>query len=281
MISVEDRRFRSHIGVDPIGIARSIKVRIEPGTGARAGRPSPSSSRATSSSPTTAPSAARSRKGSWRSRWSESSPRTRSSSSTSTVSISAAALMASTPPRGRFFGHGADHFSLGEAAIIAGLVKAPSNYSPTADAEAARDRSGVVLETMVDERLHQRRGGRGRSTRRTSGSSRPRKQNSVRYFTDWALPQLDTLIDETGRADRRVDHARPGMQVAADQAIARQYAGRRARRAGRARPRRRGAGDGRRARLCRFALQPRDPGRAAAGLGIQAVRLSVRARNRA
>src|SRR3546814_8609365 len=22
-------------------------------------------------------------------------------------------------------------------------------------------------------------------------------QNSVRYFTDWALPQLDTLIDET------------------------------------------------------------------------------------
>jgi penicillin-binding protein 1A len=27
----------------------------------------------------------------------------------------------------RFFGHGADHLSLGEAAIIAGLVKAPSN----------------------------------------------------------------------------------------------------------------------------------------------------------
>ena len=23
------------------------------------------------------------------------------------------------------------------------------------------------------------------------------KQNSVRYFTDWTLPQLDTLIDET------------------------------------------------------------------------------------
>src|SRR5690242_2949435 len=28
----------------------------------------------------------------------------------------------------KFFGHGADHLSLGEAAIIAGLVKAPSNY---------------------------------------------------------------------------------------------------------------------------------------------------------
>src|SRR5881409_1724361 len=31
MISTEDRRFRSHIGVDPIGIARSVEVRITSG----------------------------------------------------------------------------------------------------------------------------------------------------------------------------------------------------------------------------------------------------------
>ena len=31
MISTEDRRFRSHIGVDPIGIVRSVKVRVETG----------------------------------------------------------------------------------------------------------------------------------------------------------------------------------------------------------------------------------------------------------
>src|SRR3954469_18534616 len=31
MISTEDRRFRSHVGVDPIGIARSIKVRLQTG----------------------------------------------------------------------------------------------------------------------------------------------------------------------------------------------------------------------------------------------------------
>src|SRR5439155_7460641 len=49
----------------------------------------------------------------------------------------------------KFFGHGADRLSLGEAAILAGLVKAPSNYAPTADIEAARSRSGVVLQTMV------------------------------------------------------------------------------------------------------------------------------------
>src|SRR3954454_11857504 len=31
MIAVEDRRFRSHVGIDPIGIARSFKVRVETG----------------------------------------------------------------------------------------------------------------------------------------------------------------------------------------------------------------------------------------------------------
>ena len=49
-----------------------------------------------------------------------------------------------------FFGHGAEQLSLGEAAIIAGLVKAPSNYSPTADVNAARGRAGVVINSMVE-----------------------------------------------------------------------------------------------------------------------------------
>src|SRR3569833_293334 len=31
IISTEDRRFRSHLGVDPIGIARSIQVRVTSG----------------------------------------------------------------------------------------------------------------------------------------------------------------------------------------------------------------------------------------------------------
>ena len=49
----------------------------------------------------------------------------------------------------RFFGHSARELTVAESAIIAGLVKAPSNYSPTADAEAARNRAGVVLDLMV------------------------------------------------------------------------------------------------------------------------------------
>ncbi len=96
----------------------------------------------------------------------------------------------------KFFNHDARTLSLSEAAVIAGLVKAPSRYSPTADAEAAVGRAGVVLELMRQQ---------GRITAAEVASADPdtvelapiARQNSVRYFTDWALPQLEVLIDET------------------------------------------------------------------------------------
>lgn len=96
----------------------------------------------------------------------------------------------------KFFDHGAEKLSLAEAAIIAGLVKAPSRYSPTADAKAALGRAGVVIEVMQDA---------GMITAAEAASVKPADvkmaseppQDSVRYFTDWALPQLDGLIDET------------------------------------------------------------------------------------
>ncbi len=96
----------------------------------------------------------------------------------------------------RFFDHGAENLSLAEAAIIAGMVKAPSRYSPTADAQAALDRATVVVAVMQDA---------GMITAQEAASVEPAEvklaaespQDSVRYFTDWVLPQLDGLIDET------------------------------------------------------------------------------------
>lgn len=94
-----------------------------------------------------------------------------------------------------FFSHPATELSIAESAIIAGLVKAPSHYSPTADVDAAVGRARVVLQLMreqgyitaqqalvdVDAVRLKPRGG----------------ENSVRYFTDYVLPQLDLLLPET------------------------------------------------------------------------------------
>ena len=216
MISVEDKRFRGHLGVDPIGMARSIKVRFDTGQWKQGG-------------------------------------------STITQQLARNIFLTNSRTFGRkvkegvlalalerkfskdqilelylnrvyfgggaygidaasrtFYGHGADNLSLGEAAIIAGLVKAPSNYSPTADVDAARGRAGVVIKSMIDNGFLSPGVVVDAAQIRVQPAA---KQNSARYFTDWALPQLDTLIDETSEPIDVWTTLDPKMQVAADRAI--------------------------------------------------------------
>ena len=118
----------------------------------------------------------------------------------------------------KFFSHPATELSVGEAAIIAGLVKAPSRYSPTADVDAAVGRAGVVLRLMREQ------GKISPSEARVDVSAVKLKQetgtNSVRYFTDWALPQLDLLLPETFEPIEVWTTLDPGMQKAATAAVA-------------------------------------------------------------
>jgi len=117
-----------------------------------------------------------------------------------------------------FFGHSAEQLSLGEAAIIAGLVKAPSNYSPTADVEAAQGRAQVVIDLMVEHGFIDTATAANvnpaeiKLEKRTNG-------NSARYFVDWALPQLDSLIDVSNEPIDVWTTLDPKMQEAANAAI--------------------------------------------------------------
>ncbi|MAW90424.1 MAG: penicillin-binding protein [Altererythrobacter sp.] len=117
-----------------------------------------------------------------------------------------------------FFSHPATELSTAEAAIIAGLVKAPSRYSPTADVNAAVSRAGVVLQLMRDQ------GRISASEAQVDVSAVKLKPeqgtNSVRYFTDWALPQLDLLLPETFEPIEVWTTLDPGMQKAATAAVA-------------------------------------------------------------
>jgi penicillin-binding protein 1A len=218
MISVEDKRFRSHIGVDPIGIARSIKVRIATGHWLQGGS-TITQQLARNIFLTNTRNFGRKLKEAVLALALE---RKYSKNQIlelylNRVYFGGGAYGIDAASR-KFFGHGADHLSLGEAAIIAGLVKAPSNYAPSADAQAARARSGVVLKSMVDN---------GFISAADAAAVNPAdiriqqttNQNSVRYFTDWALPQLDMLIDQTSDPIDVWTTLDPGMQVAADRAI--------------------------------------------------------------
>ena len=50
-----------------------------------------------------------------------------------------------------YFHKPATDLSLPEAALLAGLLKAPSRYAPSHDAAAARQRAGLVLQAMTEE----------------------------------------------------------------------------------------------------------------------------------
>lgn len=218
LISTEDRRFRSHIGIDPIGLGRAIGSAVIKG-------------HRVSATSTITQQLARNifltSNRSFGRKFKEAilalalerkfSKNQILELYLNRVYFGGGAYGIDAASR-KFFGHGADHLSIGEAAIIAGLVKAPSNYSPTADVEAARSRSGVVIQTMVKN---------GFIDQATAAAANPAqvriqettKQNSVRYFTDWALPQLDQLIDQTTDPIDVWTTLDPGMQVAADKAI--------------------------------------------------------------
>jgi penicillin-binding protein 1A len=218
IISTEDRRFRSHFGVDPIGIARSIEVRISSGHWRQGGSTITQQLARNIFLTNNRTFVRKIKEGILALALERKFTKDQILELyLNRVYFGGGAYGIDAASR-KFFGHGADHLSLGEAAIIAGLVKAPSNYSPTADVEAARDRSGVVLETMArngfitPEQASEANPAQVRIQQTTSN-------NSVRYFTDWALPQLDTLIDQTTEPIDVWTTLDPGMQVAADKAI--------------------------------------------------------------
>lgn len=219
MVATEDRRFRYHPGVDPIGIVRALEVRATRGHWAQGGS-------------TITQQLARNiflnndfsfgRKVreailAMALEWRFSKDQILELY-LNRVYFGGGAYGIDAASR-RFFGHSATDLSIPEAAIVAGLVKAPSNYSPTADAEAARSRAGVVMDLMVQN---------GAITAAQAAAANPAdvqlarptsRQDSARYFIDWVLPQLDTMIDETSQPIDVWTTINLNMQRAADRAI--------------------------------------------------------------
>ena len=196
MIAVEDRRFWWHPGVDPIGIARSAFVNWRAGANVQGGS-------------TITQQLARNLFLTSRKTFGRKAQEVvlalaleRKFSKEAILELylnrvyfGGGAYGVDAASR-RFFGHPATKLRLEEAAIIAGLVKAPSRYAPSADPEAARRRAATVIATMVDA-------GSVSPAQATAADpllvrfASPGRQTGARYFTDWVLTQLDQYVDET------------------------------------------------------------------------------------
>ena len=218
MVAVEDRRFRSHLGVDPVGIARSVMVRIEAGRWKQGGS-TITQQLARNVFLTNSKTFAR--------KFREiilalAMERKFTKDQIlelylNRVYFGGGAYGIDAASR-KFYGHPATSLSLAESAIIAGLVKAPSNYAPTADPKAAVGRAGVVLAAMVRAGSISS-GAMARANPATVRFSPESNQNSVRYFTDWVLPQLEQLVDPSDEPIDVWTTLDLEMQNAADSAI--------------------------------------------------------------
>ena len=92
----------------------------------------------------------------------------------------------------RYFGGTVRDLSLFEAAVLAGLLKAPSRYSPVRSAEAARTRGLRVLRAMVDAgKLTE---AEAKAAERTPLRLREETGAGARYFADWALERAGGYI---------------------------------------------------------------------------------------
>jgi len=100
----------------------------------------------------------------------------------------------------RYFGVDARALTLPQAAMLAGLLKAPTRCAPTRDLERSRRRAAQVLDNMVVA------GYLGfdaaRQAKAAPATPRPAAATGeLRYFTNW---MLDRLLDYVGPTERNL-----------------------------------------------------------------------------
>lgn len=85
----------------------------------------------------------------------------------------------------RYFGKSARELDLAESAILAGLIRAPSYYSPVRDMNAARQRAARVLDAMVEEGWLTPEQARAAKDAPVRLAREPAVTPGARYFADW------------------------------------------------------------------------------------------------
>jgi penicillin-binding protein 1A len=180
----------------------------------------------------------------------------------------------------RYFGVSAAEVDPAQAAMLAGLLVAPSYYAPTRNLERAQRRAATVLSLMAQEG-YLTEAEAAAATNNPATLSEAAEQNIGGYFADWIMAEGPGLPDQRhdrGCADPH--HLRPrhaGRRRGRAGGDLRQPGARRVRGAGRHRGDerrwRRPCHGGRARHPGRGPVQPRDPGDAADRFGLQALRL--------
>ena len=121
-----------------------------------------------------------------------------------------------------YFGKSAKDVTLAEAAMLAGLFKAPTKFAPHVNLPAARARANDVLNAMVDAGFMT--AGQIDSAKRNPATPIDRRRDaSPDYYLDWAFDEVRNLANEGKIGPERVLTVKtphdPAIQHKADEAV--------------------------------------------------------------
>ena len=240
VIATEDRRYHRHFGISPRGIASAIRINLQEGRGPFQGhggstitqqaakllcigkryRPETGLSEAEFEADCRRTTLGRKI---WEAIYALAMEARYSKDEILTIYLNRSYLGAGT--RGfeaaaqRYFGISARHVGPAEAAMLAGLLKAPSRYAPTANLQRSRDRAATILRLM-EEQGYLSASEAAQAREHPARLSAAAAARAGGYFADWVMdlgPQFltrDTTEDVVIRTtlDR-------GIQAAADRAL--------------------------------------------------------------
>ncbi|MEY3985046.1 MAG: hypothetical protein RLZ59_491 [Pseudomonadota bacterium] len=194
-VAIEDRRFYTHWGIDPRGLARALVNNL--GDGGTQGGSTITQQLAKITFLTPERSLTRKARemliAFWLEAWLTKDEILERYLSNVYFGDNAYGLSAAAR---HYFNKRPDQLSVAESAMLAGLVQAPSRLAPTRNLDGARTRAKLVLAAMVDA---------GFVSADAAASLRPARLNvpadkgppSGTYFADWALPQVRAMLEDS------------------------------------------------------------------------------------
>lgn len=217
-IAIEDRRFYSHYGVDPIGIARAAVTNVLH-RGVSQGGSTLTQQLAKNLFLTQERTMARKLQEVELALWLE-----RKHSKSEILELYLNRVYFGSGAYGveaaaqRYFGKSAKNVTIAEAAMLAGLVKSPSRLAPNRNPEGAEARAQIVLTAMADAKFITDAQAQA-SIGHPSYNVKPAGAGTVNYVADWIGEVLDDLvgqIDQSIVVETTID---PKLQSVAEASI--------------------------------------------------------------
>lgn len=217
-IAIEDRRFYSHFGIDPLGILRALVTNVLH-RGVSQGGSTLTQQLAKNLFLTQERTMARKLQEAELAIWLE-----RKHSKNEILELYLNRVYFGSGAYGveaaaqKYFGKSAKDVTVAEAALLAGLVKSPSRLAPNRNPEGAEARAQIVLAAMADAKFITEAQAQA-SIGHPSYNVKPAGAGTLNYVADWIGEVLDDLvgqIDESIKVETTID---PKLQSVAEAAI--------------------------------------------------------------